>query len=107
MLAALKAIPFEDEELSPPEALDDLEPDEEHLQEATGNEGASFERTYSRAALTLWPTARKLAVLSRGGLAVTLPYLSDLTGHWNGSPTSTIWTGSNCPQGEAKSWGKS
>ena len=85
----LQAIPFEDEELSPPEALDDLEPDEEHFQEATGNEGSSFERTYSRAALTLWPAARKLAVLSRGGLAVTVPYLSDLTGRWEAKGAET------------------
>lgn len=85
----LKAIPFEDEELSPPEVLDDLEPDEEHFQEATGNEGASFERTYSCAALTLWPAARKLAVLSRGGLAVTLPYLCDLIGRWEAKGAET------------------
>ena len=30
-------------------------PDEQHFQEATGNEGASFERTYSRAGFVLWP----------------------------------------------------
>ena len=44
---ALGPLPVEEEaELSPPDAFADLEPDEEHFQEATGNEGASFERTY-------------------------------------------------------------
>jgi hypothetical protein len=39
-------IPVDEEgELSPPDACDDLAPDEEHFHEATGNEGASFERT--------------------------------------------------------------
>ena len=78
----LAAIPFEEDEISPPEALEDLEPDEEHFQEATGNEGASFERTYQRAALTLWHAARRLAVLNQGGLKLTLPYLAGLAASW-------------------------
>ena len=56
--AALGEIPVEAEEFSPPDACDDMEPDEEHFREATGNEGASFERTYRRAALVLWPSDR-------------------------------------------------
>ncbi|MFY9639333.1 MAG: hypothetical protein WCD20_14510 [Rhodomicrobium sp.] len=78
----LAAIPFQEEEISPPEALEDLEPDEEHFQEATGNEGASFERTYRRAALTLWPSAQRLTALNRGGLKLTLPYLAGLAARW-------------------------
>ena len=79
----LGAIPVdEEEELSPPDACDDLTPDEEHFHEATGNEGASFERTYQRAALVLWPSERLFAVLSQAGLPVTLPYLEDLTRRW-------------------------
>ncbi|MGA8772677.1 MAG: hypothetical protein WB610_20180, partial [Rhodomicrobium sp.] len=77
-----------------PEALDDLEPDEEHFQEATGNEGASFERTYRRAALTLWPAARTLTVLNRGGLKLTLPYLAGLTASWetaDAAARNTLW----------------
>jgi hypothetical protein len=65
--------------VSPPDALDDMEPDEEHFREATGNEGASFERTYARAALVIWPANRILAVLNQGGLGSTLPFLGDLT----------------------------
>ncbi len=80
--AVLGAVPVEEDELSPPDACDDLTPDEEHFHEATGNEGASFERTYKRAALVLWPSERLFAVLSQAGLPVTLPYLDDLTRRW-------------------------
>jgi predicted 2-oxoglutarate/Fe(II)-dependent dioxygenase YbiX len=80
--ASFGCLPFDDAELCPADALADMEPDEQHFQEATGNEGASFERTYSRAALVLWPQERRLAVLNQGGLPVTLPYLGELTGRW-------------------------
>jgi hypothetical protein len=79
---ALADLPFTENELCPPEAFADLEPDEEHFHEATGNEGASFERTYRRAALVLWPRARRLAVLNQAGLTATLPYLTALTERW-------------------------
>jgi hypothetical protein len=79
---ALGDFPISDAELSPPDALADMEPDEQHFHEATGNEGASFERTYRRAALVLWPQTRRLAVLSQAGLRVTLPYLDGLIRHW-------------------------
>ena len=75
-------LPFTEDELCPPDAFEDLTPDEEHFQEATGNEGASFERTYCRAGLVLWPRARRLAVLNQGGLEATLPHLEDLTARW-------------------------
>ncbi|NDZ18985.1 hypothetical protein C7T35_21950 [Variovorax sp. WS11] len=80
--AALGVFPFGDAELCPSDALDDMEPDEQYFQEATGNEGASFERTYRRAALVLWPQLRRLAVFNQAGLSVTLPCLSELTGRW-------------------------
>ena len=79
---ALGDLPFMEDELCPPDAFEDLEPDEQYFHEATGNEGASFERTYRRAALVLWPRAWRLAVLNQAGLAVTLPYLSELTERW-------------------------
>ena len=78
-------IPAEDEEFVSPEALAALAPDEEHFHEATSNEGASFERTYRRAVLVLWPSDRCFAVLSQGGLAATLPYLDGLVGRWAAS----------------------
>jgi hypothetical protein len=87
-------LPFEDTEVSPPDALQDMEPDEQYFHEATGNEGASFSRTYSRAAFVLWPRARRLAVFNQGGLPVTLPYLGELAGRWVASgagPESPVW----------------
>ena len=92
--STLGDIPVEAEEFSPPDACDDLAPDEEHFHEATGNEGASFERTYRRAALVLWPSDRIFAVLSQAGLPVTLPYLDDLTQRWAdsaGDRQSPLW----------------
>jgi predicted 2-oxoglutarate/Fe(II)-dependent dioxygenase YbiX len=79
---SLGEMPFEDEELSPPDALDGLDPDEEHFREATGNEGASFDRTYARAALVVWPSARILAIVNQVGPKGTLPYLEDLIDRW-------------------------
>jgi predicted 2-oxoglutarate/Fe(II)-dependent dioxygenase YbiX len=91
---ALNALPFEENELCPPNALEDAEPDEEAFHEATGNEGATFERTYRRAAIVIWPTSRKLAVINQAGLSVTLPYLAELTRDWVDSgkgPDSSLW----------------
>jgi predicted 2-oxoglutarate/Fe(II)-dependent dioxygenase YbiX len=92
--STLGELPFHDEEVSPPDALDEMEPDDEEFSEATGNEGASFERTYSRAALVLWPRERFFAVLNRGGLDVTLPYLEDIARRWGESGEagqSSLW----------------
>jgi predicted 2-oxoglutarate/Fe(II)-dependent dioxygenase YbiX len=76
--ASLGELPFLDAEISPPDALKNLRPEKQYFHEATGNEGASFERTYARAALVLWPRARILAVLNQAGLRATLPYLAEL-----------------------------
>ena len=70
----LVELPFEDEELSPPDALGQMDPDEECFHEATGNEGASFERSYRRVAFVLWPRDQFFAVLNQAGLPVTLPF---------------------------------
>jgi predicted 2-oxoglutarate/Fe(II)-dependent dioxygenase YbiX len=86
--------PFAEDELCPPDAFDDLAPDEEHFHEATGNEGASFERTYRRAGFVLWPAARRLAVLNQAGLGATLPHLENLTARWETSGASiqpSLW----------------
>ena len=92
---ALGEIPIEEGEVSPPDALEDIEPDEEHFHEATGNAGASFERTYRRAALVLWPRQRRLAVINQAGPAATLPYLESLAAKWideGAQQDSTLWT---------------
>jgi predicted 2-oxoglutarate/Fe(II)-dependent dioxygenase YbiX len=92
--AGFDDFPFTEDELCPPDAFEDLTPDEQHFHEATGNEGASFERTYSRAGFVLWPAARRLAVLNQAGLRTTLPYLEGLTARWetnNASIQSPLW----------------
>ncbi len=92
--STLGKLPVDDEDICPPGALEDMEADEELFHEATGNEGASFERTYRRAALVLWPSQRMLAVLNQAGLSATLPYLDDLTERWiagGGARQSALW----------------
>ena len=91
---ALGDIPIVDGEVSPPDALEDMEPDEEHFHEATGNEGASFERTYRRAALVVWPRKCRLAVVNQAGPRATLPFLEALATKWvdeGGKPDSPVW----------------
>lgn len=86
--AGFDDFPFAEDELCPPDAFEDLTPNEQHFHEATGNEGASFDRTYSRAGLVLWPTSRRLAVLNQAGLRTTLPYLEGLTARCETSSAS-------------------
>ena len=91
---ALGSLPVVEGEVSPPDAFEELVPDEEEFSEATGNEGASFERSYQRAALVLWPSVAILAVLNQAGLAATLPYLGELAARWAASgekPGSPLW----------------
>lgn len=80
---ALTRLPFDESELCPPDALADAEPDEQHFFEATGNAGASFERSYRCAAFVLWPRARRLELIAAAGQDVSLPYLADLARRWN------------------------
>ena len=70
-------IPLAPGELLPVGALDDEKPDEQRLMEASGNEGASFERSYHRAALVLWRRERYAEVLLQAGVAAALPYLKE------------------------------
>jgi len=92
--ADFQSFPFTEDELCPPDAFEVMEPDEQHFHEATGNEGASFERTYRRAGLVLWPRVRRLAVLNQAGLGATLPHLENLAARWEASgagPESPLW----------------
>ena len=103
--------PFAEDELCPPDAFEDLTPDEEHFHEATGNEGASFERSYRRAGLVLWPRVRRLAVLNQAGLRATLPHLEQLTARWetsNASIQSPEWREADELSGHMlRSWSRS
>ena len=67
-------VPLSDEDLAPPDPLADEMPDEQQLLEATGNEGCSFERTYRRAALVVWPRSGigRLAASGCQSVAVTM-----------------------------------
>jgi predicted 2-oxoglutarate/Fe(II)-dependent dioxygenase YbiX len=75
-------LPFENEELCLPDRLHSLAADALHFHEATGNEGASFERTYRRAALVMWPRAYRADALSVGGVGINLDYLAHLMEDW-------------------------
>ena len=79
---AMAALPFTDEEVCPPDALADAKETEPEFEEATGNEGVSFERFYQRAALVLWPRAHRPRVVAGGGLGLSLPFLSELVQRW-------------------------
>lgn len=76
--SGLGGLSFDESELCPPDAFEDPTPDEQHFHEATGNERASFERSYRRAGLVLWPRTRRLVVLNQAGLGTAPPYLEDL-----------------------------
>jgi hypothetical protein len=71
------SLPIEDAEILPAGALDGEAPDQQRLTEATGNEGSSFERSYHRAALVIWPQDRFVDVLLQAGPAAALPYFKD------------------------------
>ena len=72
-------IPLAKGELLPEGALDRESPDRQKLMEASGNEGASYERSYHRAALVLWRQDRYAEVLLQAGVVAGLPYLKQLT----------------------------
>ena len=61
-------IPLLAQELLPAHALDDAEPDERRLHEASGNDGVSLERSYRRAAVVIWPRSRTLDVIASAGI---------------------------------------
>jgi hypothetical protein len=74
----LVPVPWEQDEVCPQGALDDLAPDEQCFTEATGNEGGTFERTYRRAAIVVWPESRRLALAAQAGVGFALPLLETL-----------------------------
>jgi hypothetical protein len=70
-------VPLDDGELLPDGALDGERPDAQRVMEATGNEGASFERSYHRAALIVWRKDRYAEALLRAGAGAAIPYLKE------------------------------
>lgn len=82
---ALEEIPLLPDELLPAGALDDAEPDERRVHEASGNEGVSLERTYRRAAIVIWPEPKTLAVIASAGIGGAVEWVA---AHHVGDATS-------------------
>ena len=80
------------EERLPHDALDDAEPDEQHVEEATGNAGATVERSYRRAALVLWPASRTLPVVAAGGIDAAVAWVAEELGRGGGDADERIRT---------------
>jgi len=74
----LPTLPFAETECCPPDVFENLEFDDVQFHEATGNAGASFERTYHCAALVLWPHSRYLAIINQAGFSAALAVLLEL-----------------------------
>ena len=74
---AFGEVELQPEELLPRGALDDAEPDEQRVHEASGNEGVSIERTYRYAALVLWPRSKALAIVARAGIDGAVAWVAE------------------------------
>ena len=70
-------LPLRVGELLPVGALDDADPDDQWVNEATGNAGVEIERAYRSAALVLWPRARTVATLAGGGTGAMVAYVAE------------------------------
>ncbi|MCY4673878.1 MAG: 2OG-Fe(II) oxygenase [Bacteroidetes bacterium] len=57
-----------DGELIPLDALEDVDPDEEELEDYMGNSGPTLDLIYRLAALVVWPKAKTLEIVASGGI---------------------------------------
>ena len=89
---AFGEIDLSPEERLPRGALDDAEPDEQRIEEATGNAGATVERSYRRAALVLWPKSRTLSVVAAGGIDAAVAWVEEELGRNGGDADERIRT---------------
>jgi hypothetical protein len=78
---ALGEIPFEREEIVPPDALTDVEPRED-FEGYTGNAGMTLERWYRHAAVALWPASRHADVLCEAGSPNAVSALRRMVKTW-------------------------
>ncbi len=60
-------IPMEENEIVPPDALTDTDPNREDFEGYTGNAGMTLERWYHRAAIVLWPQSHQFQVWCEAG----------------------------------------
>lgn len=72
------SVSFRKEEVMPLGEFDHLLPDEEGIEEWTGNAGATYERTYRQTALSIWPKENSLAVLASEGISAVVAYVEML-----------------------------
>ena len=63
-------------ELMPEGRLDPEDPDSERVLEASGNEGATIERLYRRAALVVWPKENIPGIMGRAGAGSLVSFLA-------------------------------
>ena len=70
------SIELDKECLVPEDFFDNVNPDKEHFQEATGNEGATVDKHYHWAALLLWPVKKRTAV--KGGSNMVKLFVADV-----------------------------
>ena len=68
-------IPLLDRELLPDGALEDADPDEKRVEEASGNAGVSVQHVYRKAALVVWPRAEAVQTLARGSILGAIEYV--------------------------------
>lgn len=69
--------PLPGTELLPAGALDDAEPDDQRVHEATGNEGMTIEQFYRRAAFVVWPQSKTLDIIRKGGIEPAVSWVSE------------------------------
>ncbi len=74
--ADYEALPLMRGEPMPAGRLDGERPDSQRLTEASGNEGATIERLYRRAALVVWPKSDSVRVLSGAGAGAVGAFLA-------------------------------
>ena len=76
----LGRIPMRPEETLPVGALADAEPDQQWVNEATGNAGATVERAYRHAALVIWPKRDALRVMASAGIGSAVAWVTQQLG---------------------------
>ncbi len=74
----LGKLPFQGAQVCPPDLFEHLEPSQLSFSEATGNEGASFERSYHLASLVIWPRHQRVQAVIDAGGAAAIAYLAHL-----------------------------
>jgi hypothetical protein len=80
----LGTLAVDEGEVLDPEAIEDVEPEEE-FEGYTGNEGMTLERWYRHAAIFLWPNKRHFDVLCDAGTWNAVESLGPLVGRWQKS----------------------